>query len=289
MPYLPRIYLHSPGGDLLAGMKLGELFRGAGVSTAVGRTTPDRYGYWQVEPAQAASAAAFAFLGGTTREAGPGQIGVHQFYNELARLTPNTKLFDAYDVSRHQVLSGILIDYVHRMGVDPRFVSIGSATPPELMHYFDNDQLDDLKVRWQPEKFGSWTIEIRNSGAVAVTRSRDGSLSAEVMRRKGLPYIRIKSPIWTDRAWTEEALSVLGSLEVFGHRIPKSLIQMTGDTERWLEISLPGFDTSKMECVRAHAVWTDDSPRYIWGAFYFDLPTTGRRVIELALRNPIDT
>jgi hypothetical protein len=63
------ITLHSPDGDLMAGLKLGEIIRKAGYSTSIGRSVlldeaMDIYDYPQGE---CISACALAFLGGITR------------------------------------------------------------------------------------------------------------------------------------------------------------------------------------------------------------------------------
>ena len=64
-----NIQLHSPGGDLTAGLKLGEIIRKAGYNTSIGRTMPlegatETYTY---KEAVCLAACAYAFLGGVTR------------------------------------------------------------------------------------------------------------------------------------------------------------------------------------------------------------------------------
>jgi hypothetical protein len=70
--YSKELHLHSPGGDLVAALELGQLIREAGLSTYVGRSIPleglmDVYDY---NRPVCASACAYAFLGGVTRSFG---------------------------------------------------------------------------------------------------------------------------------------------------------------------------------------------------------------------------
>ena len=81
----------------------------------------------------------YAFLGGVTRTANEGELGVHQFYNEASLKNPSGKLFSSVDLSVNECEGcTLVIDYAFRMGVDPRVVSIASATPPGEMHFFSN-------------------------------------------------------------------------------------------------------------------------------------------------------
>ena len=78
------VRLNSPGGDLAGGIRLGELIRKLKLDTEIGVTEPDSYGHWKTAPGLCASACAFAFLGGLSRRASGGELGVHQFYNEIS-------------------------------------------------------------------------------------------------------------------------------------------------------------------------------------------------------------
>src|SRR6056297_4141801 len=74
--YLPgQIVLHSPGGNLAAGLELGRMIREAGLTAHIGRTRREFEGYdepcdtwWdEVEAGICASSCAYAFLGGKER------------------------------------------------------------------------------------------------------------------------------------------------------------------------------------------------------------------------------
>jgi hypothetical protein len=144
------VRFNSPGGDLAGGIRLGELIRKLRLETEIGATEPDSYGHWKRAPGRCASACGFAFLGGLSRYASGGELGVHQYYNAISLKEPSAKIFDSLDISRQQFILAILIEYVFRMGVDPRFVSSAASTPPYEMKFLDDQMLDDLNVRAFP-------------------------------------------------------------------------------------------------------------------------------------------
>lgn len=112
------IALHSPGGDLSAGMKLGEIIRKAGYSTYISRSIPldeamDIYNYPQGE---CLSACALAFLGGITRS-----YSAKQTYS-LPRLDTDERAAPGSEGA--QISS--LADYVRRMGANPELLRAAS-------------------------------------------------------------------------------------------------------------------------------------------------------------------
>jgi len=142
----------SPGGNLLAGLKLGELIRNGGYDTSLGQLC--------------ASACAYAIMGGVRRYiarrefdgdtdydnrnvgATGTKLGIHQFYNSDALDEPQKKAFSAIDQSSQQLLMGILLEYTLRMGIDTRLVSVASTIPP----------WEDM--RWlTPEEILAWNID----------------------------------------------------------------------------------------------------------------------------------
>ena len=124
----------SPGGNLLAALKLGELIRNAGYDTSLGEVC--------------ASACAYAIMGGVKRYlaqktvdldsdydnrfigASGTKLRIHQFYRSDALTEPQKKAFSAIDKSTDQMLMGILLEYTLRMGIDTRLVSTASGIPP---------------------------------------------------------------------------------------------------------------------------------------------------------------
>jgi hypothetical protein len=128
------VEFHSPGGNLLAALKLGEMLRTGGYDTSLG--------------ALCASACVYAIIGGVNRYiaktafdadsdydnrnigATGTKLGIHQFYQSAALDEPLRKAFSAIDKSSDQMLMALLLEYAMRMGVDLRLVSAASSIPP---------------------------------------------------------------------------------------------------------------------------------------------------------------
>lgn len=118
------IYLNSVGGDLQAGLELGEFIRSAGFNTAVGKRGGS-YGKAQAGACQ--SACLMTFAGGVYRFADDRAFfGIHRAYAN----TVGTQ-----DLALGQILSAAITGYLIRMGVDPslfeRMVAAG-ARPQKL-------------------------------------------------------------------------------------------------------------------------------------------------------------
>jgi len=157
---LKNISLNSPGGNLVSGLRLGELFRQHGYSTSIGGGPYAPSGQMSISadhggeignmaevPLRCLSACAYAFLGGVTRSYGEDEkYGLHQFFDEKAVSAPTVKAFDATDLSLQQVISGLVVDYVVRMGVDARVVAEASQTLYDDVKLLSVKEATDLKV-----------------------------------------------------------------------------------------------------------------------------------------------
>jgi hypothetical protein len=252
--YNVTIYLNSPGGDLMAGIKLGELIREKGFSTGVGTSVPEPINpmFRRIAGGKCVSACAYAFLGGVSRDGNSGVIGVHQFYNEATIKDPSGKLFDAIDLSRNQLISALVIDYVFRMGVDPRVVSIASATLPGDIRYFSKTELDEFMVNWSPDSFEPWSIEPSGLGIVAYSKTRDKKETVTFFcRRDKIPRILITAPIFRDASKLQEAINALeDGPQALGMKLPKEAasVRMVNGAPA-LEIQL-----ARLELLTLHTV-----------------------------------
>jgi hypothetical protein len=222
--YSFNVVLNSNGGSMVGAMEFGSLLRRRGHDTLVGRTVPE--GRWHTtESGECISACAIAFLGGVSRTAAPDSIGVHQFYDEAGLSVPDEPLFTALDLSSHQLLSALLVDYVFRMGVDPRFVAITSSVPPTSMYFFTVDQLAELKVTWDPGEFVGWRIEPYSRGVVAFTKTRDEKRTATLFcRNDGTPRLLLTDSDITDIDEVRDWLTSLDGISVFGIELPAQAV-----------------------------------------------------------------
>jgi hypothetical protein len=115
------LFLSSPGGSLDQGLIMGAVVRSRGLTTVVG--TVDSNG--RPQPSRCASACVFVFAGGTVREAMPrSALGVHQFSSTGAKGEESAGDL----VSRTQQTTGIILDYMTRMGVSPSIMQAMTAS-----------------------------------------------------------------------------------------------------------------------------------------------------------------
>lgn len=118
------IYINSIGGDLQAGMELGEFIRRAGFNTAIGRRGAS---YGKPIPGSCQSACLMTFAGGVYRFADANTFfGIHRFYSRSVT---------TQDLALGQVVSAAITGYLIRLGVSPtlfeRMANAG-ATPQKL-------------------------------------------------------------------------------------------------------------------------------------------------------------
>lgn len=115
------VLLSSPGGRLDQGLIMGEVIRSRGLTTMVG--TADAEG--RLRPSYCASACVLAYAGGKVREAFPGSgLGVHQFTTEAPKGVDAGRDI----VADTQKTTGMILEYMTRMGISPSILQAMSAT-----------------------------------------------------------------------------------------------------------------------------------------------------------------
>lgn len=150
-----NIYFHSLGGDLSAGMKLGEIIRKAGYNTLIDRWIPldgmEAYDY--KNPASVA-ACALAFLGGVTR-----------FYDKDDRyVLPQLSVAgpNPGDQARRAA------HYLERMGVNPSILQASSNAVAEGDIFNVPAALGrQMKIIYDPSGETEFRLENSKGGAVA--------------------------------------------------------------------------------------------------------------------------
>ncbi len=287
-----RVVLNSPGGSLAAGLKLGEAIRQNKLSTSVGKTVPSTYApdWKETIPGKCASACAFAFLGGVNRDTSGGDVGVHQFYQDIALKNPSAKIFDAIDLSTQQMVSAMLIEYVHRMGIDPRFVSIASNVAPSQIHWLTAEQVKDLKVAYQPEAFEPWQIEPFGAGIVAFSRTQDRSKTATLFCGKDrAPKLLLDWPTKLAVADFNNAFAHSETVQVQDIHIPVSAAKIAVQNERaklTLDVKPAATVLTGNDPKTVSIALNEDKGRYLLGYIPFRITGSGlQRAARLAFRN----
>ncbi len=135
------VMLHSQGGDVIAGLRLGREIRALGFNTQVGLAQRLPQGGYSMRPGDCASACTFSFLGGVERYADDDVIGVHRFYP--GNLEPDERV-----VRRpgDEAIAAMIKVYAIDMGVDVGFIETSLDVPPADMRYLSNSELRDFAV-----------------------------------------------------------------------------------------------------------------------------------------------
>ena len=162
IPPNSSISLNSPGGSLMAGMKLGKLIRSRGFTTEIERYNAASDPHFV--PGKCFSACTLAFLGGTWRYMRPGSLyGVHRFYF--------TKPTGA-DSDVAQMLSAVVIQYIRDMGVDPELFSEMSTAGKDDITLIPERELERLDVVNNGQTPTVWSV-VSAQGAVYLKGQRN--------------------------------------------------------------------------------------------------------------------
>jgi hypothetical protein len=138
------VILSSPGGRLDQGLIMGEIIRSRGLRTLVGSVNSQG----QLKPAYCASACVLTYAGGTVRALVPGsRLGVHQFTADV----PKDRSPDWDAVAYAQKTSGMILEYMTRMGVSPSILQQMSASK-DIRWLSEKDALD---LNLVTKRFGS--------------------------------------------------------------------------------------------------------------------------------------
>jgi hypothetical protein len=162
IPPRSTVKMSSPGGNLMAGLKLGEIYRAFEFDTEIGRSDPtDKT---STLPGQCFSACTLAFLGGKWRYMRNGSLyGVHRFY--FSKST-------AQEGDIAQMVSAVVVQYMRDMGVDPELFSEMTAAGRDDVILIPESELLRLNVINNGQSPAIWSVESAN-GVVYLKGQRE--------------------------------------------------------------------------------------------------------------------
>ena len=138
------IWLHSPGGNLFAGMQLGRIIREHGATTHIINSAT-------LLPGECYSACALVFLGGVYRFNDNGaRYGVHRASLPVERATGERDL--------GQDLSPAIESYVREMGVDARLLELWAKAAPDEMYVLSQQEAKALRVVNDGREPPEWSV-----------------------------------------------------------------------------------------------------------------------------------
>lgn len=175
--YPETVVFDSPGGSLVAGIKLGRLIRANGLNTVVESAySEERYKEAGAQPelvelaadVSCYSACAYAFMGGVSRTLGEdARIGVHQFYG----------MESTSSESNAQIAVATLSQYMLSMGIDRDLLDVASFTDSAEVLVIPHTSAQNYNLDNQSPALGEWKLKALSDGTLllAVNQQRPGS------------------------------------------------------------------------------------------------------------------
>jgi hypothetical protein len=202
IPAGSTVDISSPGGNLIAGMTLGRIFRAAGFDTDVGQSDPtDKTA---AHSGQCFSACTLAFLGGRWRFVRSGSIyGVHRFY---------FKKSTGQDSDAAQMISAGIIRYIREMGVDPDLFSEMTVAGRDDITLIPEKELVRLNVVNNGHSPAVWTVE-SVQGVVYLKGQRDTAFGVNKFLlacvKQGIVLTVVLDPVENGRLPPTTAISLV--------------------------------------------------------------------------------
>jgi hypothetical protein len=296
-----NIYLHSNGGSLHAGLELGRIFRRMRHITHVGITRAATGQDWadndagkafqEIGPGKCISACAYAFLGGTRREAEDGQVGVHRFFDPRSVQTPNEPIFSADDLGEQQKLSASVLEYVTEMGVAPEFVVTADRTPSDTYYYLTKEEMRRLKVVYDPATLTDWGLQQKSGGLVMSSKSGDGKKELSIFCEAGnkarleARYTALTSE--DIKNFKETFASVKDPFELLSIEIKKGATRLkSGSDFAVLSAPLSEPQIAKLRTEKGDGEFEVSNPHALQGVFLIEMHSTGfGSNLSLAMKN----
>lgn len=208
------VRLNSPGGSLIAGIKLGEIIRRHKLNT---------------EAVICASACAYAFFGGVERSFVDknSKLGVHRFYHNKALKNPTLLQFSGSDLDDSQKLMAGLLLYALEMDIDLRILAIAAEAGPDEMRWLSSEEARELKVTYNPNRWLPWDIKPVGQGVIAYSETEDKmrymQLACSAKEGASLSLLDKEA----DERWFKQCINMLESHPVLGTVVPRKHISIT--------------------------------------------------------------
>lgn len=136
------IVFNSPGGNLLAGLAIGEVIRTNGFNTHIARVEVNSESDLILTEGICASACAYAYLGGHRRSIEQqSKYGLHQMSTQSDQAVPLNEA-----VRTTQDIIAEVSFFIERMGASAEIVTIATRTSNDSIHWVDDGSLSTLRI-----------------------------------------------------------------------------------------------------------------------------------------------
>ena len=147
------VYLDSPGGSLLDGVRIGDLLRTMGATTIIGKREARSS---TIAPGKCFSACSMAFIGGLYRYIPDGSLfGVHRAYSSIH----SDQDFDA-----GQILAAQILNYIRDMGVNSRLFARMASVGRDGIYIPDSAELHALHIVNDGKQPAEWSSDFSAQG-----------------------------------------------------------------------------------------------------------------------------
>ncbi len=267
------VYFDSPGGLLLGGVRLGQVIRDLQFDTRIGSIIKGK-------EAVCASACAYAFAGGLYRHyyGNRERLGLHQFFKDGG---------NRGDIGTVQSISGLLVAYLQKMGVDALAFSVASNVSSDKMMWLSVDEAKQL--------------QFANNGVLPTT--------AEIKLIQMQPYLRLEQV--SDRVTSRMLLNcrerkvsimfgIVTNAEVSASKRDSAVrnylefdakevspmsssngISVTDQTI-WIQRLLSSDDVKNMLRAKSAGAWLEFGGVMRWGAF-LDMTSVSRKIQDFVI------
>lgn len=219
------IAFDSEGGNIFKAMELGRIIRRHGLATI------------QLRKLECASACALAFMGGRSRYAAPGSIGVHK-----SSFSPTSPFNKEEAVSAVQDVTADIIGYMVEMGVNPALLQLAFKTEANDIRYLSGQEMADYGVTLSETGTGTAALSAPSSrprpssptppAASTIPKYVEPSKASIPVARSG----RVRHPkgsVLMKAGPNAKAHSLL--------RVSNgAAVQITGEVERWYRVKTAG-------------------------------------------------
>ncbi len=255
-----KVYLNSPGGSLLGGLRLGQAIRDLGFDTEIG-SKGDTYGHNALS--MCASACAYSFAGGVNRFYGVNaKLGIHQFYSGEGA---------GGSVQQGQVVSGIIVSYLESMGINASAFALSTRAGSDEMVWLTEEAAK--RLGFVNDGTSVTTAEIKLAGMTPYLKLEQVrmNVTSRVLLFCSDKIIGVAAGVVTTPELSrDKAESVVRSyLEIDRKEVgpvagPKGV--SADGSVLWVRRQLDAEGTRRLIAARSLDAWTENGGAMRWGA-----------------------
>jgi hypothetical protein len=245
------IILNSPGGSLIGGMTFGNVIREMKLDTGIGFFSNGKL----LDNGICASACAYSFAGGVKRyySGQRARLGIHQFYSNQSNPSQATS----------QKISGIIVAYLHKMGVDALVFSASTLVDADDMLWLTKE--DAEQFRFSNNGAYPTTSELKQVGGFTYLKieqnhiSYSGRFMLGCVNRKTLLAGGLVSNPQSAKdiyGWATNSLFTFDAAQIQPQQKEKNLTGLTvSESVVWVTRDLPKVEVAKLLSARKLTVW----------------------------------